>query len=87
MSENDTECFDFSEALRLAKDGWVIGNQEWGDEKTFLAYRPKRFQTICLPYLCIDEVGVGILPWTPDQFDIFSEYYYKLHFATTEFQS
>lgn len=82
--EKDT--FGFSEALELAKDGWIIGNEEWGEERTFYSYSPKRFQTVDLPYLCIKDENFGISPWQPDQIDLFSEHYYKVQYTTSEFQ-
>lgn len=80
----ERELFDFSEALSLAKEGWVIGNEAWGEDKSFSRVKGHRWSGSYKDHLVVDESGYGVYPWTPDQYDLFSEEYYKVLYSTEE---
>jgi GH35 family endo-1,4-beta-xylanase len=71
------EPCDFGWALSLLKDGDRVARHGWNDKDTWLALQtPDENSKMRRPYIYMDSVDDGPIPWVANQPDLLAEDWY-----------
>lgn len=71
---------DFSEALKILKQGGKVWRDGWNGADQFLVLQsPDRHSKMTLPYIYIHTVQGDLVPWLASQTDMLSEDWQTSH--------
>lgn len=71
--------FDFSEALRLLKEGKKVARKGWNGKGMWIEIqRPDDYSKMTLPYLYLNYPNGNRVPWLASQTDLICEDWYEV---------
>ena len=82
METQETEYFDFGEALKRLRLGWAVARKNWNAAGQYIEMQvPDEHSKMRKPYLYISPVDGEFVPWLASQTDMLADDWFEVRAA------